>query len=114
MFRALSTRRSQHGGYEKLADESTIGLLPPAEAPTLKRSKTVPSRVLVSSTKLPSELPLPKVKKANSKSHPLFSLFDSRRKKKATAKPEFTRYLEYVKEGGVWDVNSNMPVIYYK
>ncbi|KDP21749.1 hypothetical protein JCGZ_03379 [Jatropha curcas] len=111
---ALSTRRSQHGGYEKLADESTIGLLPPAEAPTLKRSKTVPSRVLVSSTKLPSELPLPKVKKANSKSHPLFSLFDSRRKKKATAKPEFTRYLEYVKEGGVWDVNSNMPVIYYK
>ncbi|KAF8098038.1 hypothetical protein N665_0275s0009 [Sinapis alba] len=56
--------------------------------------------------------------------HPLLSLFNVRfqRKKKkttkkkkslATAKPEFARYMEYVKEGGVWDPNSKAPVIHY-
>lgn len=48
------------------------------------------------------------------KTHPLFSLFDFRRKKKVTAKPEIARYLDYVKEGGMWDLDSNKPVIYYK
>ncbi|KAG2263460.1 hypothetical protein Bca52824_070539 [Brassica carinata] len=54
--------------------------------------------------------------------HPLLSLFRFERKKKktkskkslATAKPEFARYMEYVKEGGVWDPNSNAPLIHYR
>ncbi|KAJ9172761.1 hypothetical protein P3X46_015971 [Hevea brasiliensis] len=127
MLRAFSTRRSRRGGYERLvADESAIAASD--ELGTLKRSKTLPaSPALRSSTaKFSSESGFPNdsqshqhpVKssarnKAN-KSHPLLSLFDARRKRKTTAKPEFTRYLEYLREGGVWDVNSNMPVIYYK
>ncbi|GFY80390.1 hypothetical protein Acr_01g0001990 [Actinidia rufa] len=62
----------------------------------------------------PGNFQVKQVKKA-SKIHPIFGLtFETRRRKKATAKPEFARYVEYVKEGGAWDVSSNMPVIYYK
>jgi hypothetical protein len=108
MFRALSTRRS-HRRYEKLADEPAVGTL----------EVSLPARVFGSLTKSTLELAFPdssQVKHTNkvTKSHPLFSLFNARRKKKTTAKPEFARYLEYLKEGGVWDMNSNMPVIYYK
>ncbi|XP_015576239.2 uncharacterized protein LOC8273372 [Ricinus communis] len=119
MLRALSTRRSYHGYERLLADESAIGLL----EGNLKRSKTLPSglRRFHVSNKLPSELAFPsdpKVKPAaarkSNKSHPLLSLFDSRRKKKTTARPELTRYIEYVKEGGTWDASSNVPVIHYK
>jgi hypothetical protein len=114
MFRALSTRRS-HRRYEKLADEPAVGTL----EVKLKRSTSLPARVFGSLTKSTLELAFPdssQVKHTNkvTKSHPLFSLFNARRKKKTTAKPEFARYLEYLKEGGVWDMNSNMPVIYYK
>jgi hypothetical protein len=42
-------------------------------------------------------------------------LFDfGKKKKKASSKPEFARYVEYMKEGGMWDLESNKPVIYYK
>lgn len=110
MFRALSTRRS-HQRYEKLGDEPAVG--------ALERSTSFPARVFGSSTKSTPEFTFPdksQVKPTNkvTKSHPLFSLFNGRRKKKTTAKPEFARYLEYLKEGGVWDMNSNTPVIYYK
>ena len=120
MLRALSVRRSRR--YERLVDESTIELL----EVNLKRAKSVPaSRVFGDKNKL---APLPELgfitKKAPEKpaakkasknvSHPLFSLFYGSRKRKTTAKPEFARYLEYVKEGGLWDTKSNMPVLYYK
>ncbi|EEF40825.1 uncharacterized protein LOC8273376 [Ricinus communis] len=123
MLRALSTRRSRRG-YERLvADESAICLL----EEKLKRSKTLPAAARTSfdlPTKLTSDSAFPQdaaakvakpaaARKVN-KSHPLFSLFDCRRKKKTTAKPEFTRYLQYLREGGMWDVKSNTPVIYYK
>ncbi|CAI0392329.1 unnamed protein product [Linum tenue] len=106
MLRALSTRRS-HNKYEKLVDNtesSSAGLI-------LKRSKTLPVRFFGSASKrgqkvsvevelkLPS---LPAVKPAMkvNKSHPLFSLFDRRRQnKRTTSRPEFARYIEYVKEG---------------
>lgn len=108
MFRALSTRRIRRG-YEQLGDEasSTVALVP-----KLSRAKSLPAKILSSSKKISTD-PSEQVKKA-SKVHPFFSLFERRRKKKATAKPEFSRYLEYVKEGGVWDMGTNMPVIYYK
>jgi hypothetical protein len=115
MFRALSTRRN-HRTYEKLADEpAAVG---PLEG-KLKRSTSLPAQVFGSQRKSTPELAFPagfQVKPTNkvTKSHPLFSLFGDRRKKKTTAKPEFARYIEYLKEGGVWDKNSNIPVIYYK
>lgn len=128
MLRALSTRRGSHG-YERLVDDPSVGLL----EGKLKRATSVPaSRMFGSSKKLtptPEFIIIPikdnsqavkttttttttTLKKAN-KIHPFFSLFDGRRKKK-TSKPEFARYLEYVKEGGIWDVKSNMPVMHYK
>ncbi|THG17932.1 uncharacterized protein LOC114267822 [Camellia sinensis] len=117
MFRALSTRGGGGGGggYERLVDESSGGLL---EA-KLNRVTSLPAKLFgSSSTKLTSEFNFPAnfpAKQAKKVIHPWFGLFDRRRRrKKATAKPEVARYLEYVKEGGVWDVNSNMPVIYYK
>ncbi|PSR88063.1 Homeobox protein cut-like [Actinidia chinensis var. chinensis] len=110
MFRALSTRRSDRE-YQPLANESSAGL---SEA-KLERATSLPAKILFGSSRKSSrqqELNFP-AKKA-SKIHPLFGLFDARwRRKKPTAKPEFARYVEYMKEGGVWDVNSNVPVMYY-
>lgn len=114
MFRAFSTRRG-HGRYEKLGHEPAV---PPLEAEKLKRTTSLPAGVFGSSSNPTPEVtfladpPGKPPKKAN-KSHPLFSLFDGRRKKKATARPELARYLEYVKEGGLWDADSNKPVLYY-
>lgn len=118
MFRAMSTRKI-HGGYEKLGDEEAI----------LKRVTSVPvsvygySRNPIQEVKKTPTLS-PAAKPTGGSVHPLLSFFDVRfqRKKKKkttkksspTAKPEFARYLEYVKEGGVWDPNSNAPVIHYR
>lgn len=122
MFRPLSTRRS-HQRYEKLGEEPSTGLL---DQVRLQRSTTLPTQVLGSPimrnfspervvSSIPQLKPSPS-KKSSGKSHPLFSLFNRHRKSKKTAaaRPEFARYLEYVKEGGSWDVNSNIPVIYYR
>ncbi|KAJ6367117.1 hypothetical protein OIU77_003487 [Salix suchowensis] len=93
MLRALSTCRN-HGGYERLVDEPVnLSLLDGK----LKRAKSVPASVFGSSKsrKLGPELALQNISPAKpssrkvSKSHPLFSLFNNRRKKKPTARPEF-------------------------
>ncbi|KAJ8764515.1 hypothetical protein K2173_006255 [Erythroxylum novogranatense] len=115
MFRALSTRRGRNR-YERLADESAAGLLDGK----LTRARSVPSKVFSLSSSSTKELTFPnnpapvKPSKKVIKSHPLLNLFYSGRKKKPTAKPEFSRYLQYVKEGGVWDLSSNKPVMHYK
>ncbi|KAK7406735.1 hypothetical protein VNO78_08365 [Psophocarpus tetragonolobus] len=110
MFRSTSTRAK----YERLDKEYAANGTSNEE---LKRSTSLPSRAM-GSTFGDINLQRNPTKKVNSKpkekSHPLFSFFDLRRKKKTTSKPEFARYLEYVKEGGMWDMNSNKPVIYYK
>ncbi|CAN1344293.1 hypothetical protein LINPERPRIM_LOCUS40040 [Linum perenne] len=36
------------------------------------------------------------------------------RKKRTTSRPEFARYIQYVKEGGIWDHGSAVPVMHYK
>ncbi|GMH24571.1 hypothetical protein Nepgr_026414 [Nepenthes gracilis] len=122
MFRSLSTRRSYHG-YDRLGIESSS----PADAADggvdmhmmkssssaggvgvqMKRTVSVPAGVFdfrfskKQGTTL--ELGAKEAKKA-SKIHPLFGLFDGKkRKKKWTARPEISRYLEYVKEGGGWN-----------
>ncbi|XP_027347902.1 uncharacterized protein LOC113859293 [Abrus precatorius] len=119
MFRSMSTRRGP-ARYERLGKESaTTALLNEG----FKRSTSLPSRAFNSSRKMGLgstfvEINLQRnpTKKGNNdkKSHPLLSFLDLRRKKKTTARPEFARYLEYLKEGGMWDLNSNKPVIYYK
>ncbi|CAL0313287.1 unnamed protein product [Lupinus luteus] len=118
MFRSMTSRR----GYERLGKESsTITLL----NDEFKRSTSFPSHAPNFSTRVPStstfgniNLQRNPTKKgsnnSNKKIHPLLSFLDFGRKKKTTAKPEFSRYLEYLKEGGIWDLNSNKPIIYYK
>ncbi|KAJ0253644.1 hypothetical protein HA466_0113000 [Hirschfeldia incana] len=114
MLRAMSTRKI-HGGYEKLGEEE----------PKLKRVTSVPASVYGNSRNPAQEevKKTPTVKPTGSSVHPLLSFFDIRFQKKkkkkskkslTTAKPEFARYMEYVKEGGVWDPNSNAPVIHYR
>ena len=121
MFRSMSTRRGP-SKYERLEKDSAASGTSNGE---LKRSTSVPSRESSSYMKMAAgstfgdiNLQRNPTKKANNnhkeKSHPLFSFFNLRRKKKTTARPEFTRYLEYVKEGGMWDLDNNKPVIYYK
>ncbi|CAF2046652.1 unnamed protein product [Brassica rapa] len=108
MFRAMSTRKV-HGGYEKLVEDE----------PKLKRVTSVPASVYGNSRNPVQEevKKTPTVKPTGGSVHPLLSFFDVRFQKKkkktkkslATAKPEFARYMAYVKEGGVWDPNSNAP-----
>ncbi|KAK7367378.1 hypothetical protein VNO80_09390 [Phaseolus coccineus] len=113
MFRSTSTRK-RPARYEKL-DKEYGGSGTSNE--DFKRSTSLPSRAMASTF---GEMNLQRnpTKKGSSKPkekiHPLLSFFDFRRKKKTTAGPEFARYLEYVKEGGMWDINANKPVIYYK
>ncbi|XP_010467633.1 PREDICTED: uncharacterized protein LOC104747656 [Camelina sativa] len=122
MIRTLSTRtRSRRSGYERVSDDSTFSLL----GAKLRRSTSVPyyapsirlgGDFPVILEKLPSQKPN-KTVVTSKLSHPIFSLFDGyrrRSKKKATAKPEFSRYHEYLKESGMWDSRSNTPVIYFK
>ncbi|WZY84776.1 hypothetical protein YC2023_031160 [Brassica napus] len=116
MFRAMSTRKI-HGGYEKLVEEE----------PILKKGTSVPASVYGNSRNPVQDAKTPTSKPTGGSVRPLLNLFNVRfqrkkRKKKktknkkslATAKPEFARYMEYVKEGGVWDPNSNAPVIHYR
>ncbi|XP_023749090.1 uncharacterized protein LOC111897368 [Lactuca sativa] len=116
MFRAMSTRKGRRG-YDQLISEPTADddLL---SEPQMIRSTTLPPNFFGD---LPAKfVPEPKVPnfikkeaKKLSKLDPLFSLFEKKnRKKKATAKPEFARYMQYLKEGGSWNPNSTMPVIY--
>lgn len=113
MIRALSTRKDR-GGYKKLGGEKE------------EEGEAAGVRLLEGKVQsVPAEVKKP-VEKTGGSVHPLLSFFDvggSQRKKNktknkkksaTTAKPEFSRYLEYVKEGGVWDATSNGPVIYYK
>ncbi|XP_022859884.1 uncharacterized protein LOC111380528 [Olea europaea var. sylvestris] len=100
MFRALSTRKGRQG-YEQLTDE-TEPVKDPL-GPKLSKSRTLPAKFFNSSPKNLTPVAAEQAKKV-SKIHPFFSIFvDSRRRrKKATAKPEFSRYVEYLKEGGMY------------
>lgn len=115
MFRALSTRRNRRG-YEQLGgagDDETILIEAPADELSQGRS--------VSSAKTLNNEQLQVINKA-SKIHPFFTLFETKttttkpKKKKRTSSSNssFSRYLDYVKEAGIWDVGSDKPVIYYK
>ncbi|GAB2279524.1 hypothetical protein Dimus_014164 [Dionaea muscipula] len=109
MLRALS-ERATHRRYERLdhAESSGDGL----DDAQLKRVVSVPAGVYdVGFSKIVKapELPLPttkaqaKITKKAAKVHPLFGLFGGtgKKKKKMTAMPELSRYIQYLKEGGL-------------
>nr|GMC59887.1 protein Shroom-like [Ipomoea batatas] len=97
MLRSLTTRKSPLA-YEQLKDEA------PLFEPKLSRTASASVFSSSSSKKVTmSEETKSQAKKADkaSKIHPIFSLFDGRRKsKKVTSRPEFSRYVQYLKEGG--------------
>ncbi|XP_060192622.1 uncharacterized protein LOC132622105 [Lycium barbarum] len=114
MFRAMSTRRDYRGygvlNKEIEEEEPCAPII--LGKPKLSRNRTVPAAAKFfssSSKKVTSEdnfranAQLKEAKKA-SKIHPIFSLFETKKKKKATARPEFSRYIQYVREGGFGDV----------
>ncbi|KAJ8770617.1 hypothetical protein K2173_021264 [Erythroxylum novogranatense] len=115
MSRVPSTRSGRYR-YEQLSDESATE---PLEA-RLRRASSSPAKICSASNNSAAELTFSnnaapvKPSEKLSKCHPFFSLFDGRRKKKPVARTDFSRYMEYVKEGGLWDRRSNMPVMYYK
>ncbi|XP_076910905.1 uncharacterized protein LOC143568705 [Bidens hawaiensis] len=105
MLRSISTRRNNRQ-YEQVSE---------SHEPKMIRSTTLPANFFGDHPlKFVLEVdPVAKQVKKVSKVHPFFSLFERKsRKKKATAKPEFSRYVQYLKEGGVWDAGANKPVIY--
>ncbi|XP_047319392.1 uncharacterized protein LOC124922721 [Impatiens glandulifera] len=124
MFRAFSTRR-----YERLGDAGGSEHHHHHHEPCslggdmfdvkLRRVSSLPVKIFTSTSRklgqdsnnAPAK-PTSAAKKAAGKVHPILSLLDLRRRKKATAKPEFARYLQYIKEGGVWDAKSDKPSIY--
>ncbi|XP_071739114.1 uncharacterized protein [Rutidosis leptorrhynchoides] len=117
MFRAMSMRKA-HGGYEKLISESVSNETNTLLEAKMLRSATLPASFygnypvqFVTEQKKKISFIEKQVKKV-SKIHPLFSLFERRnKKKKATAVPEFSRYLQYLKEGGIWRANSTKPIL---
>ncbi|KAI3798875.1 hypothetical protein L1987_34159 [Smallanthus sonchifolius] len=118
MFRAMSLRKV-HRGYEPLISESDVPDPLSLDAKMI-RSTTLPAHFfgdiplkLVPESKAPAKVvSIEKQVKKVSKLHPLFSLFERKsRMKKATAKPEFSRYMQYIKEGGTWDANAVKPTV---
>ncbi|KAJ6678654.1 PROTEIN SHROOM-LIKE [Salix viminalis] len=97
--------REIQAGYGRLDKEPDTECLLEGE---LKTSGSSPSDEVSGSPKGPelapqNVSPVNPRRRKGSKSHPLFSLCDGAgRKKNTTARPEFARYLQYVKEGGVW------------
>ncbi|RYR28373.1 hypothetical protein Ahy_B01g052484 isoform B [Arachis hypogaea] len=112
----MTTRRGP-GRYEKLGKESSTTALLHEE---FKRSTSLPE---MGTSALFGNINLQRnpTKRGNGnnnnngskKSHPLLSFLDLRKKSKTTARPEFARYVEYLKEGGMWDFKTNKPVIHY-
>ncbi|KAL1536593.1 hypothetical protein AAHA92_29219 [Salvia divinorum] len=105
MFGALGIRRKRRG-YEQLGNNGDKPLVP-----KLSRTKSLPTKLVNPPKMIP--MAAQEARKAT-KVHPFFSIFESRRRKKATAKPEFSRYLDYLREGGAWDMAADRPVMYYK
>lgn len=134
MFRAFSTTKNRHG-YNKLTDDAQPFMSDNdlVAAAKLKRVHSVPAaskdlqhpqyqqqkyslkdskqytfgfstKESKAKTASVSSSPAKLAKKA-SKIHPLFGLFDPKSKKKTITRAEFGRYLEYVKEGGLWNMS---------
>ncbi|KAF9610202.1 hypothetical protein IFM89_021140 [Coptis chinensis] len=93
-----------YSGYRQLAVQSSTELLElnPKKLRSLKETTSSSNTVQG------------KEAKKVTTSHPIFNMADARRSKKAMKKPDFMRYMAYVKEGGTWNSDSNSPAIYFK
>ncbi|XP_027178996.1 uncharacterized protein LOC113777959 [Coffea eugenioides] len=114
MLRALSTRNGRR--YEKIEEGGQSSAVLEAQ---LNKSRSLPAKLFGSQQKstrgqTAEEKSAAKQARTVSKIHPMFNLFDPRLRKKATANPEFSRYLEYLKEEGTAGLGPtpNMPVIH--
>ncbi|VFQ75460.1 unnamed protein product [Cuscuta campestris] len=106
MLRSMTARKSPHAYKQLIKDEESHHDL---FDPKLSRNSSVPSfKNGVFGTPSPSSSSSSSQAKSQakqaekaSKVHPIFSLFNTGRKsKRATARPEFSRYMQYLKEGG--------------
>ncbi|KAG6488334.1 uncharacterized protein LOC122007938 [Zingiber officinale] len=92
-----SEYRWSRQGYRRLSSQQlSIDLAENAETTAatttmLKRSKTT----------------------SDAKVHPVMRILHTPSKKE-TVRPEFLRYLEYMREAGSWDPSSDRPTIYFK
>ncbi|KAL6518449.1 hypothetical protein OROGR_018951 [Orobanche gracilis] len=103
--RALSTRRTRD--YEQLRDDHEATAT--ASEPKLSRNVSAPAAKILgyskkmaaaTSSKITSPSEKEVIIKKVSRVYPLFSVLHTKPKKKATANPMFSRYMDYVKEGG--------------
>ncbi|KAK9670191.1 hypothetical protein RND81_13G184400 [Saponaria officinalis] len=130
LLRALSTTKGRRGGYDRLLDETSdhnksdapilkrvvsvparvlfgsssrkIRTTSSSSSPSSSSSVwSQPSSVTNNRCNRPSNKEQEEKKKGG-KVHPVFGLFDGRSwsKRKFTSNPEFSRYVEYLKEGG--------------
>ncbi|XP_019182497.1 PREDICTED: uncharacterized protein LOC109177565 [Ipomoea nil] len=128
MFKSLTKRKSPYS-YKQLADDvAVVAVDHDGGEPKLSRTRSWPppaaaakggssakKKVMTTSElhNFPAKSQAKQMRKV-SKILPIFSVFDSRKKKKATARPEFSRYLEYVREGGfegVLDMGTTMTTV---
>ncbi|GAA0173872.1 hypothetical protein Leryth_007013 [Lithospermum erythrorhizon] len=110
MLRTFSTRPSHHGYQELLDGYETSSFDSHGYHGNLSRVASVSGKIFSPSRKFPLEKIIEspssnhsdKHAKKASKVHPIFALFGSSKiSKKATARPEFQRYINYLKDGGI-------------
>ncbi|KAG6523084.1 uncharacterized protein LOC122048058 [Zingiber officinale] len=93
-------------GYRRLSSrQHSFDLAENAET-TVATTTTTPT------TSFPTTLKRSKTTR-DVKAHPVMRILQAPSKKE-TARPEFLRYLEYVREAGSWDPTSDKPTIYFK
>ncbi|RWV85275.1 hypothetical protein GW17_00052949 [Ensete ventricosum] len=101
MSDASGRRRSRRGYRRLLSRQSSFDLAKGDEAMTTTTTAETVSELKRSNTT------------REIKAHPLIRIME-KPPKKATATPEFLRYLEYMREAGTWLPNSDAPAIYFK
>ncbi|XP_068638773.1 uncharacterized protein [Aristolochia californica] len=114
LFRSSSTTRRSRRGYLRLDPTHVLDSNDPKTNGTEAAGASVLASPAARASPSPSLKKSPSTSASRTKSHPLFSFFDKSSRKKPKVKPELMRYMEYIKEGGTWDPNSNRPVIYFK
>ncbi|CAL9187174.1 unnamed protein product [Musa acuminata subsp. burmannicoides] len=101
MSDASGRRRSRRGYRRLLSRQSSFDLAEGDEATTTTAAAATVSEMKRSNTT------------REIKAHPVIRIME-KPPKKATATPEFLRYLEYMREAGTWHPNSDAPAIYFK
>ncbi|ERM94658.1 hypothetical protein AMTRI_Chr03g143440 [Amborella trichopoda] len=101
-FRAIRSKTSVNG-YHRLGREA------PRKAIKIKNLRFPVKAKKVAA--LPSNILKPTQKTTGI--HPVIDPIVGKGKKKVTSRPEICRYLEYLREGGSWEIGCERPVIYF-